>query len=219
MDMFWLFFLQAVLIFLNAVFAGTEIAVLSVSEAKAKQLAESGSQRGVRLLRLVQNRAGFLATIQIAVTLSGFLGAAFASDSFAQKLSSRMQQMGIGLCDSVMDTIAVILVTLVISFVSIVFGEMIPKRIAMQRAQRLSLAMSGPVTVLAWLFSPLVWVLTKTTNGLLRLCGIDPYEDKERVSKDDILLTAETALRDGTLTEEQLHRIQDALRQHCIKHG
>lgn len=213
MDMFWLFFLQVVLIFLNAVFAGTEIAVLSVSEAKAKQLAENGSRRGVRLFRLVQNRAGFLATIQVAITLSGFLGAAFASDSFAEKLSDRLQQFGLGFSDAVMDTVAVVLVTFVISFVSIVFGEMIPKRIAMQKSQRLSLAMAGPVTIMAWLFSPLVWILTKTTNGLLRLCGIDPHEDKERVSAEDVILTAETAVRDGDMTMQQFREIQAILKE------
>ena len=186
-----LILLQIALIALNAVFAGTEIAVISVNEAKLEKEVENGNKRARWLLKMVRNSSGFLATIQVAITLSGFLGAAFASDSFAEKLTGLLQKTGIGLSTSVLNTISVILVTLVISYFSIVFGEMVPKRIAMKNAEKFSLTMSGPITVISKLFAPLVWLLTKSTNGILRLCGIDPNSEDEIVTEEDLLLMAD----------------------------
>lgn len=134
--MIGLILLQIALIALNAIFAGTEIAVISVNETKLEKEVESGNKRAGWLLKMVRNSSGFLATIQVAITLSGFLGAAFASDSFAEKLTWLLQKTGIGISESVLNTISVILVTLIISYFSIVFGEMIPKRIAMKNAER-----------------------------------------------------------------------------------
>ena len=142
--MIGLILLQIALIALNAIFAGTEIAVISVNETKLEKEVESGNKRAGWLLKMVRNSSGFLATIQVAITLSGFLGAAFASDSFAEKLTWLLQKTGIGISESVLNTISVILVTLIISYFSIVFGEMIPKRIAMKNAERFSLTMAGP---------------------------------------------------------------------------
>ena len=140
--MIGLILLQIALIALNAIFAGTEIAVISVNETKLEKEAENGSKRAQRLLKMTRNSSGFLATIQVAITLSGFLGAAFASDSFAEKLTWLLQKIGIGISDSILNTVSVILVTLIISYFSIVFGEMVPKRIAMKNAERFSLTMS-----------------------------------------------------------------------------
>ena len=197
--MIGLILLQIALIALNAIFAGTEIAVISVNETKLEKEVESGNKRAGWLLKMVRNSSGFLATIQVAITLSGFLGAAFASDSFAEKLTWLLQKTGIGISESVLNTISVILVTLIISYFSIVFGEMIPKRIAMKNAERFSLTMAGPITVIAKLFAPLVWLLTKSTNGVLRLCGIDPNSDEETVTEEDLLLTADAGHKKGTI--------------------
>ncbi|WP_298483694.1 hemolysin family protein [uncultured Ruminococcus sp.] len=197
--MIWLILLQIILIALNAIFAGTEIAVISVNETKLEKEVEAGNKRARWLLKMIQNSSGFLATIQVAITLSGFLGAAFASDSFAEILSQWLQKIGIGLSDPVMDTISVILVTLIMSYFSIVLGEMVPKRIAMKNAERLSLTMAGPITVIAKLFAPLVWLLTKSTNAVLRLCGIDPNSDDEIVTEEDLLLMADAGRKKGTI--------------------
>ena len=197
--MIGLILLQIALIALNAIFAGTEIAVISVNETKLEKEVESGNKRAGWLLKMVRNSSGFLATIQVAITLSGFLGAAFASDSFAEKLTWLLQKTGIGISESVLNTISVILVTLIISYFSIVFGEMIPKRIAMKNAERFSLTMAGPITVIAKLFAPLVWLLTKSTNGVLRLCGIDPNSDEETVTEEDLLLMADAGHKKGTI--------------------
>ena len=198
-----LILLQIALIALNAVFAGTEIAVISVNEAKLEKEVENGNKRARWLLKMVRNSSGFLATIQVAITLSGFLGAAFASDSFAEKLTGLLQKTGIGLSTSVLNTISVILVTLVISYFSIVFGEMVPKRIAMKNAEKFSLTMSGPITIISKLFAPLVWLLTKSTNGILRLCGIDPNSEDEIVTEEDLLLMADAGHKKGTIDTEE----------------
>lgn len=206
--MFGLILLQIVLIALNAIFAGTEIAVISVNESKLEKAVESGNKRARRLMKMKQNSSGFLATIQVAITLSGFLGAAFASDSFAEILTDLLQKTGIGISRSVLNTISVVLVTLIISYFSIVFGEMIPKRIAMKNAERFSLTMATPITVIAKLFAPLVWLLTKSTNGVLRLCGIDPGNEEDIVTEEDLLLMADAGRKKGTIddTENDLIR-------------
>lgn len=207
--MVWLVLLQIFLIALNAVFAGTEIAVISVNETKLEKEVERGNKRAKWLLKMTQNSSGFLATIQVAITLSGFLGAAFASDSFAAVLSGALKRIGIGLSDSVLNTISVVLVTLVISYFSIVFGEMVPKRIAMKNAERFSLTMAGPITVIAKLFAPLVWLLTKSTNGILRLCGIDPERDEEIVTEEDLLLMADAGRKKGTIDDSENDMIRN----------
>ena len=207
--MVWLVLLQIFLIALNAVFAGTEIAVISVNETKLEKEVERGNKRAKWLLKMTQNSSGFLATIQVAITLSGFLGAAFASDSFAAILSGALKRIGIGLSDSVLNTISVVLVTLVISYFSIVFGEMVPKRIAMKNAERFSLTMAGPITVIAKLFAPLVWLLTKSTNGILRLCGIDPESDEEIVTEEDLLLMADAGRKKGTIDDSENDMIRN----------
>ena len=207
--MVWLVLLQIFLIALNAIFAGTEIAVISVNETKLEKEVERGNKRAKWLLKMTQNSSGFLATIQVAITLSGFLGAAFASDSFAAVLSGALKRIGIGLSDSVLNTISVVLVTLVISYFSIVFGEMVPKRIAMKNAERFSLTMAGPITVIAKLFAPLVWLLTISTNGILRLCGIDPESDEEIVTEEDLLLMADAGRKKGTIDDSENDMIRN----------
>lgn len=207
--MVWLVLLQIFLIALNAIFAGTEIAVISVNETKLEKEVERGNKRAKWLLKMTQNSSGFLATIQVAITLSGFLGAAFASDSFAAVLSGALKRIGIGLSDSVLNTISVVLVTLVISYFSIVFGEMVPKRIAMKNAERFSLTMAGPITVIAKLFAPLVWLLTKSTNGILRLCSIDPESDEEIVTEEDLLLMADAGRKKGTIDDSENDMIRN----------
>lgn len=207
--MIWLILLQIVLIALNAIFAGTEIAVISVNETKLEKEVENGNKRAKWLLKMSRNSSGFLATIQVAITLSGFLGAAFASDSFAELLSDLIQKIGIKLPDSVADTISVVIVTIIISYFSIVFGEMVPKRIAMKNAERFSLAMAGPIAVIAKLFAPLVWLLTKSTNAVLRLCGIDPNSDEETVTEEDLLLMADAGRKKGTIDASENDMIRN----------
>ena len=191
--------LQIVLIFLNAVFASAEIAVISTNETKLHKMAEKGDRRAKRLTRLTSQPSKFLSTIQVAITLAGLLGSAFAADNFAQPLADALYNAGVPLSQAALKTICMILITFVLSYFNIVFGELIPKRIAMRRAEKMALGMSGMLRFVSILFAPLVWLLTVSVNGILRLFGIKPDEDDEQVTEEEILLMAEAGSEKGSI--------------------
>ena len=156
----WQLLLQAVLIALNAVFACAEIAVLSVGDLRLARLAKEGDKRALRLARLTSQPARFLATIQVAITLSGFLGSAFAADNFSDMLVSWLVSLGIPLSVKTLDAISVVLITLLLSYFTLVFGELVPKRLAMKKAEQLALALSGLIAMISKLFAPIAWLMT-----------------------------------------------------------
>ena len=160
--------LQIILILLNAVFACAEIAILSVNKTKISAAAEKGDKRARRLSQLIESPAGFLATIQVAITLSGFLGSAFAADNFASLLVDWALQWGWDINPTVLNSVAVIVVTLILSYFTLVLGELVPKRIAMKKAEGLALSLATPLTFISRLFTPVVWFLSVSTNGVLR---------------------------------------------------
>ncbi len=209
MDILWQLLIQALLIALNAVFACAEIAVISINDAKLISLKEQGDKRALRLSKLTDQPARFLATIQVAITLSGFLGSAFAADSFASLLTEWLVGMNVPISASTLNTISVILITIILSYFSLVFGELVPKRIAMKNADSLALAMSGMITFVSKLFKPLVALLTVSTNSLLRLCGIDPNADDEEVTEEEIQLMVDTGSRRGTIQPEESELIHN----------
>ena len=182
-SIFILLFVQIILIVLNAIFASAEIAVLAMNETKLARMAEQGNNRAKRLVRLTQEPARFLATIQVAITLSGFLGSAFAADNFSEPLVSCVVEMGVNIPRSTLDTIAVILITLILSYFTLVFGELVPKRIAMKKSEELAMGISGLVAGISILFKPIVSFLSISTNTVLRHCGIDPNEAEEQVGE------------------------------------
>ena len=139
----FLLLIQVILIMLNAVFASAEIAVLSINETKLERMAEQGNNRAKRLFRLTREPAKFLATIQVAITLSGFLGSAFAADNFSEPLVDWILKMGVAIPRSTLDTMAVIVITLILSYFTLIFGELVPKRIAMKKPEELAMGISG----------------------------------------------------------------------------
>lgn len=201
--------LQAVLILLNAIFACAEIAILSVNKAKMSAAAEKGDKKAVRLIKLTDNPARFLATIQVAITLSGFLGSAFAADNFASLLVDQAIKWGWNINPAVLNSIAVILVTLILSYFTLVLGELVPKRIAMKKAEGLALGLATPLTFISKLFAPVVWFLSVSTNGVLRLFGIDPNQEEEEVSEEDIRLMVDTGHQSGAIDTEEQEFIQN----------
>lgn len=196
--------LQVFLIALNAIFACAEIAVISTNPTKLEQLAQKGDKRAARLMKLTAQPARFLATIQVAITLSGFLGSAFAADNFAEPLVVWLGSHGI----HVPEAVIVILITLILSFFTLVFGELVPKRVAQRKAESLALGISGLVYGISRIFAPLVWLLTVSTNGILRLFRIDPNAEEE-VSEEDIQLTVEAATKQGSIEEDEKEMIQN----------
>ena len=129
--MLGLFILQLVLIALNAIFACAELAVLSINETKLERMAEQGDKRAKRLFNLTREPAKFLATIQVAITLSGFLGSAFAADGVSEPLVDWLLGLGVDVPRATLDSIAVVVITLILSYFTLVFGELVPKRVAM----------------------------------------------------------------------------------------
>lgn len=204
-----LLLIQVVLIALNAVFASAELAVLSVNEAKLERLASQGSKKAKRLYRLTREPAKFLSTIQIAITLSGFLGSAFAADGFSDPLVEWLIGLGVKLSRNTLDTIAVIVITLILSYFTLVFGELVPKRIAMKKSESLALAVSGLISAISVLFKPIVWLLSISTNTILRLCGMDPNEEEDQVSEEEIRLLVETGGEKGAIDKEEQDFIQN----------
>ena len=208
--MIGLIILQIVLIALNAIFACAEIAVLSINETKLERMAEAGNRRAKRLVKLTREPARFLATIQVAITLSGFLGSAFAADSFSEPLVNWIVSLGVANIPlATLDSIAVILITLILSYFTLVFGELVPKRVAMKKAEKLGLEISGLVSGIATVFRPVVWFLSISTNAVLRLMGIDPNEAEEQVNEEEILLMVDAGSEKGAIDEQEKAFIQN----------
>lgn len=201
--------LQLFLIALNAVFACAEIAVISINEQKIAKLASQGNKKAQRLAALTSRPARFLATIQVAITLSGFLGSAFAADNFSGTLADWLFDLGIPLSRSTLATVSLILITLILSYFTLVFGELVPKRLAMKKAESLALAMSGLISVISTLFAPVVWFLSLSTNTILRLLRIDPNEEDDPVSEEEILLMVDAGSKKGAIDQEEQEFIQN----------
>ena len=208
-SMIVLLFFQVVLIALNAVFASAEIAVLSLNETKLERMAEQGNGRAKRLVRLTKEPARFLATIQVAITLSGFLGSAFAADNFSEPLVDWMINMGVSIPRATLDAGAVIFITLVLSYFTLILGELVPKRIAMKKPEQIAMGISGLVSGISIVFKPIVSFLSVSTNLVLRLCGIDPEEEEEQVSEEEISMMVDVGSEKGTIEHQEKEFIQN----------
>lgn len=199
----WKLLLQFFLIFLNAVFACAEIAVISINDNKLEKLSNAGNRQAQRLLSLTAQPAKFLATIQVGITLAGFLGSAFAADNFSDHVVKFLLERGVRIDPALLDTLAVIVITLILAFFTLVFGELVPKRIAMRHAERIGLSMSGLVYFVAKLFAPIVWLLTAATNAVLRLLGIDPNANDSIVTEEEIRMLVDAGSLKGAIDEEE----------------
>lgn len=201
--------LQVVLIALNAIFACAEIAVISMNDNKLAQLAAKGDKRAQRLARLTSQPARFLATIQVAITLSGFLASAFAADNFSDRIVDWLLEMGVSIPAHVLNTLAVMLITVILSYFTLVFGELVPKRLAMRKTEQLALGMSALVSFISRLFAPIVWLLTVSTNAVLRLLGIDPNAEDEEVSEEEIRMMVDVGSEKGVIDAAEKEMIQN----------
>ncbi len=201
--------LQIVLIALNAIFACAEIAVISMNDAKLAKLAAEGDKRAVRLAKLTNQPARFLATIQVAITLSGFLGSAFAAENFSEPLVAWLLKIGTPLSEDVLNSISLVVITVILSYFTLVLGELVPKQVAMRKAESLALGMSGLISGISKIFSPLVGLLTLSTNGVLRLLGIDPNAEDEDVGEEEIRMMVDVGNEKGTIDNEEREFIQN----------
>ena len=206
--------LQIILIALNAFFAATEIAVISLNEKKVRALAEDGNKKAVKMLKIIEEPTQFLSTIQIGITLAGFLGSAFAADNFAEVLSAAISKAFNLSADNtkIINTVAVVLVTLILSYFTLIFGELVPKRIAMKHKEKLANSVCGIISFLAAVLKPIIWFLTISTNAVLRLVGIDPHEKEEPVSEEDIVLKLDAGADEGSLDHDDIEYIKNVFK-------
>ena len=214
MDIFKQILLQLVLIALNAFFAATEIALLSLNEKKVRTLAQDGDKKAAKLLKIIEEPTKFLSAIQIGITLAGFLGSAFAADNFAERLTNfvvRKFEISAGYVN-VIDTVSVIVITLVLSYFTLVLGELVPKRIAMKHKEKLAGATLSVMSSLTTVLKPVIWFLTASTNVVLRLFRINPNEKDETVSEEDIVIMLDAGADEGTLDTSDIKYIKNVFR-------
>ncbi|MBQ2896417.1 MAG: HlyC/CorC family transporter [Oscillospiraceae bacterium] len=201
--------LQLILIALNAVFACAEVAVISMNDNRLERLASQGDKRALRLRRLTSQPARFLATIQVAITLSGFIGSAFAAENFSDVLVDGLLRLGVNISRSTLDAIAVVVITLILSYFTLIFGELVPKRLAQRKAEPLALGLSGLIGAIAALFAPVVWFLTFSTNAVLRLIGVDPHQNDDEVSEEEIRMMVDVGSEKGAIDPTEKEFIQN----------
>ena len=200
-----------ILIFLNAFFAASEMAIVSLSEGKTRKQAEEGDKKAVKLLKLIQQPDLFLSAIQIGITLAGFLASAFAADTFADRLVCWLvNERGVtALPEGTLQVIAVIVITVILSYFTLVFGELVPKRLALKKAEKVARATCGVVSALSVVFRPAIWVLSKSSHATLRLLGIDPSDVEEEVSEDEILMMVDIGEETGAIETSEKELIEN----------
>ena len=172
--------LVGVLVLLNAAFAGTELALVTLREGQLQRL-EHRSKNGAVLAHLARDPHRFLATIQIGITLAGFLASAAAAVSLAEPL-----RQPLGFLGDAAEPVAIVVVTVVLAYITLVFGELAPKRVAMQRAERWGLLAARLLAVMSTLTRPIVWLLSRSTDLVVRLMGGDPSHSREEVTAEEL---------------------------------
>lgn len=190
-----------ILIALNAFFAASEIALISLNDNKVRMKAEEGDKKAIQIHNLLKEPSKFLATIQIGITLAGFLASAFAADTFAGRLVELIKLTGIPIPELWLKNISVVVITLILSYFTLVLGELVPKRLAMKKAEAISKFVTGPITLLSVVTSPFVKLLTLSTNFVVKLCGVDPQQEDERVTEEEIRMMIDMGEERGTIDE------------------
>jgi putative hemolysin len=192
-----------VLIVLNAFFAASEIALISLNDNKIKLMAEEGHRKAILLANLLREPSRFLATIQIGITLAGFMASAFAADSFADRLAAFLFTAGVPLSVPLLRSTSVVLITLVLSYFTLVLGELVPKRLAMKKAEPIAMLAARPLTILSIISSPFVKLLTFSTNVIVKAFGVDPHANDEDVTEEEIRMMVDVGEERGSIQEDE----------------
>ena len=201
--------LQLVLIFLSACYAAAEVALLSLNATKLHHDAEEGDPTAAKLLRITDAPARTLSTIQVCITLFGFLGAALAATQFAPRLAGAILSAGAGIDAGVLNVLCVILITLLLSYLTLCLGTLVPKRLAMKNPEAIARRSLPLLEVSAVIFRPFVMLLNAATHGILRLCGIDPNAAEDEVTEDDIRMMVDASSEHGGIDHEEKEFIQN----------
>lgn len=187
------------------------MAVVSLNEKKMEKLAEDGNKKAAKLLKMLQNPDRFLSTIQISITLAGFLASAFAADNIANRLTKWLYSdvgfTSIGI--TALDTICVVVITIVLSYFTLILGELVPKRIAMKDPEKMAMRLCSLVGFFAVIFRPAVWFLSVSTNLVLKMLRIDPKHEDEEVTEEEIRLMVESSEEDGNIQADEKEMIEN----------
>ena len=204
--------LLLLLILINAFFAMSEIAIISFNDNKMKKLAEDGNKKAIKLVRLTSQPSKFLSTIQVGVTLAGFLTSASASTNFAQMLNDaivRQFEIQSTAVQSVIFAVSVVVITLITSYFSLVLGELVPKQIGMQKCEAVSLAVAGPLLAIKTVLAPIIFVLTVSTNALVRLFGLNPDASNDKVTEEEIRMMVDVGNEEGSIEKDEADMIDN----------
>ncbi len=205
-----------ILILLNAYFAATEIAFISLNDAKIEKEAKEGNKKAKQIKKMLKNPSKFLATIQIGITLAGFLSSAFASDAFADKLAPILNQLMPFLSIPVWGTISIIIITLILSYFTLVFGELVPKRLAMKYYEKIAYSTVGVIKSISIVTAPFVKLLTFSTNIVSKLFGVNEG-DEEIVTEEEIKMMVDQGEEKGAIEENEKQLINNVFELNDIE--
>ena len=214
-DIFYPLLLQVILIALNALFVSAEVAFSEENEAKLAQLAQKKKKKAKRIEKLTENSGKLSATIHTLITFAGFFAAAFAAINFSGALTGKIdaliqdKEWYINVSTKAVECVSVIIITLVLSLITLIFGELLPRRIADKKADKVAPALVNLISFLSAILTPLVWVLNGITNLLLRLFGINPHEEDDKVTEEEILFMVDAGSEEGSIDEDEKEIIQN----------
>ncbi|MFR2787314.1 MAG: hemolysin family protein [Clostridia bacterium] len=197
-----------ILILINAYFAASEIAFISLNDAKIEKQAKEGNKKAKQIEKMLKTPSKFLATIQIGITLAGFLSSAFASETFADKIAPYLYNIIPAISLGVWKSLAIIFITIILSFFTLVFGELVPKRLAMKHYEKISFATIGVIRTISILTAPFVKLLTSVTNGISKIFGVGENEE-ETVTEEEIKMMLDQGEESGTIKEDEKELINN----------
>jgi len=197
-----------ILISLNAFFAASEIAFISLNDAKIEKQAKEGNKKAKQIEKMLKTPSKFLATIQIGITLAGFLSSAFASEAFAERLAPVLNEILPVINLGVWKSISIVIITIILSFFTLVFGELVPKRLAMKNYEKIAFGTIGAIRSISIITSPFVKFLTLVTNGVSKLFGVGE-SDEESVTEEEIKMMVDQGEEKGTIKEEEKELINN----------
>ena len=197
-----------ILIFVNAFFAATEMAFVSLNDAKIEKQAKEGNKKAKSIEKMLKNPSKFLATIQIGITLAGFLSSAIASDTFASKLAPILNNLIPSISLSTWNGISIVVITIILSYFSLVFGELVPKRLAMKNYEKIAFASIGVVRTIALFTAPFVRFLTFSTNVISKIFGVTAT-DEQTVTEEEIRMMIDVGEEKGNIELEEKKMINN----------
>lgn len=197
------------LILLNAFFASSEVALISLKPATVRRLGTEGGRRGRRLADLVGNSGRFLATVQVGVTFAGFMASAFAADTFSEPVTGWLYGLGFQfLSKKILGGVIMVAITILLSYISLVFGELVPKQLGLRYAEAVALNVAGPIDFIARVTAPFVWFLNASVNFVLRLFGVTPGNSQE-VTEEEIRMMVDIGEENGAIESDEKRMIEN----------